>query len=182
MRYDDLKAEEAYALSQHRLLARIVASGPFFIDKKSLFCPVREGKFMQQRFPFSLLICLGLVLMACVFVVGTAVSAPNRLETSSLQAAQLCPPLAPASGTVVNVSTVAELENAVNTAVSGQTILIADGLYNLDGVYLRIDVPAVTLRSASGNREAVILDGNYITTEIIQIVASDVSVADVTLR
>ena len=137
---------------------------------------------MQQRFPFSLLICLGLVLMACVFVVNTAVSAPNRLETSSLQAAQLCPPLAPASGTVVNVSTVAELENAVNTAVSGQTILIADGLYNLDGVYLRIDVPAVTLRSASGNREAVILDGNYITTEIIQIVASDVTVADVTLR
>ena len=93
-----------------------------------------------------------------------------------------CQPLPPASGATVSVATVAELENAVNTAVSGQTILIADGVYNLNGVYLRIDVPNVTLRSASGNREAVILDGNYDTTEIIQIVASDVTVADVTLR
>ena len=97
-------------------------------------------------------------------------------------ASNLCQPLPPASGATVSVATVAELENAVNTAVSGQTILIADGVYNLNGVYLRIDVPNVTLRSASGNREAVILDGNYDTTEIIQIVASDVTVADVTLR
>ena len=40
----------------------------------------------------------------------------------------------------------------------------------------------MTLRSASGNREAVVLDGNYITTEIIQIVASNVTIADLTLR
>ncbi|WP_420645621.1 hypothetical protein [Candidatus Leptofilum sp.] len=93
-----------------------------------------------------------------------------------------CPPLPPASGTIVNVSTVAGLQNAVNNATFGDTILIADGVYNLDGVYLRIDTPNVTLRSASGNREAVVLDGNYDTTEIIQIVASEVTVADVTLR
>jgi hypothetical protein len=43
-------------------------------------------------------------------------------------------------------------------------------------------VPGVTLRSASGDRESVILDGNYLTTEIIQIVASGVTVADLTLR
>jgi hypothetical protein len=70
----------------------------------------------------------------------------------------------------------------VNNALAGDTISIADGVYNLDGVYLRIDTPSVTLRSASGNREAVILDGNYVTTEIIQIVASNVTVADLTLR
>lgn len=93
-----------------------------------------------------------------------------------------CQPLAPATGQTVSVDTVTELQNAVNTAVSGDTILIADGIYNLNGVYLRIDVPNVTLRSASGNREAVILDGNYITTEIVQIVASNVTVADITLR
>ena len=56
------------------------------------------------------------------------------------------------------------------------------GLYNLNGAYLRIDAPGVVLRSASGNREAVVLDGNYDTTEIIQIVASGVTVADLTLR
>ena len=93
-----------------------------------------------------------------------------------------CQPLPAATGTTTSVATVAELENAVNTAVSGETVLIADGVYNLNGVYLRIDVPNVTLRSASGNREAVILDGNHITTEIIQVVASNVTVADVTLR
>lgn len=80
------------------------------------------------------------------------------------------------------MTTVNELITAVNQAQAGTTILIADGYYNLDGVYLRIDKPGVTLRSESGNREAVILDGNYLTTEIIQIVASQVTVADLTLR
>lgn len=102
-------------------------------------------------------------------------SAPDRSNSA-------CPSLLPPSGTVVNVSTVTGLQSAVNNAVSGTTIRVADGTYNLDGVYLRIDTPGVTLRSASGNRQAVVLDGNYITTEIIQIVASDVTVADLTLR
>lgn len=96
--------------------------------------------------------------------------------------ADLCPPLSAPTGNIVNVSTVSELQNAVNTVSSGDTILIADGTYNLNGVYLRIDTPNVTLRSQSGNRDAVILDGNYITTEIIQIVASNVTIADITIR
>ncbi|HTP11232.1 MAG TPA: hypothetical protein VMP08_23415 [Anaerolineae bacterium] len=95
---------------------------------------------------------------------------------------QACAPLPPPGGNIVNVSTVQQLEDAVNAATSGTTILIANGTYNLDGVYLRIAAPNVTLRSASGDREAVILDGNYVTTEIIQIVASNVTVADLTLR
>jgi len=94
----------------------------------------------------------------------------------------ICTPLPPPAGNVVNVSTVAELQSAVNVASSGTTILVADGVYNLNGVYLRFAVPNVTLRSASGNREAVILDGNYVTTEIIQIVASNVTIADLTLQ
>ncbi len=93
-----------------------------------------------------------------------------------------CEPLASPTGLIVNVSTVSELVNGVNSAVPNTTILIADGVYDLDGAYLRIDVPNVTLRSASGNREAVVLDGNYDTTEIIQIVRSNVTVADITLR
>jgi hypothetical protein len=93
-----------------------------------------------------------------------------------------CPPLAAAIGQVLHVDSVDELQQAVNQAIPGTTILVTDGTYNLDGVYLRFDTPDVTLRSASGNREAVILDGNYITTEIIQIVASGVTIADLTLR
>jgi hypothetical protein len=83
---------------------------------------------------------------------------------------------------VVNVASVSQLVNAVNSAVSGTTILVADGTYNLNGEYLQLDVGNVTLRSASGNREAVILDGNYQTTEIIQVAAPNVTIADLTLR
>jgi hypothetical protein len=94
----------------------------------------------------------------------------------------LCPSLPGPTGRVVSVSSVAGLVDAVNGALAGDTVSIADGTYNLDGAYLRIDVPGVTLRSASGNREAVTLDGNYATTEIVQVAASDVTVADLTLR
>ena len=98
------------------------------------------------------------------------------------ESVDLCPPLDAPSGVTVLVSSVLELETAVNTANTGDSILIADGIYNLDGVYLRFATPGVTLRSASGHREEVILEGNYITTEIIQIVASNVTIADLTLR
>jgi len=56
------------------------------------------------------------------------------------------------------------------------------GYYDLDGAYLRITAPGVTLRGQGGDREAVVLDGNYLTTEIVQVVASNVTVADLTLR
>jgi len=105
-----------------------------------------------------------------------------RVESRAPGDEGLCPPLGPPTGTIVTVTTVNELQNAVNQAVSGQTIVIEDGVYALDGVYLRFDVSNVTLRSLSGDRDAVVLDGNYITTEIIQIVASGVTIADLTLR
>jgi hypothetical protein len=106
----------------------------------------------------------------------------DGIGKNSAVAGDLCPPLAGPTGRVVPVSSVTELVNAVNNALVGDTISIADGVYNLNGAYLWVDTPNVTLRSASGNREAVILDGNYVTTEIIHIVASNVTVADVTLR
>jgi len=99
----------------------------------------------------------------------------------SMAAEDTCPPLL-LEGNIVYVGTVNSLVSAVNSASEGDTILIADGAYNLDGNYLRIDVPDVTLRSQSGNRENVVLDGNYASTEIIQIVASNVTIADLTIR
>lgn len=123
------------------------------------------------------LLLLLLALALTLFAPPADASQPAVIES-----AEHCPPLPPPGGTVVNVSTVQGLVNAVNNASSGVTILVADGVYALNGAYLRFDAPGVTLRSASGNREAVILDGNYQTTEIIQIVASNVTIADLTLR
>ena len=94
-----------------------------------------------------------------------------------------CPPLSAASGATVTVDSEDDLYTAVNTATAGTTILIADGTYHLgqNGYYLWIDTPNVTVRSASGNREAVILDDNYSGAEIITIAASNVTVADMTI-
>jgi hypothetical protein len=129
---------------------------------------------MKSRIPIVLL------FLVAILWIGAAVRAnePSEVQMDPDQ----CTPLPPPGGNIVNVSTVGELETAVNTASPGDTILVADGNYDLDGVYLRIDVPDVTVRSASGDRETVILDGNYQTTEIFQIVASDVTIADMTLR
>jgi hypothetical protein len=124
---------------------------------------------------------LGMKLyLLLAFILLVQPDKPVSAESDLASAA--CPPLPPASGATVTVSTVSGLVNAVNSATSGLTILIADGTYALNGAYLRIDDPGVTLRSASGDRESVVLDGGYQTTEIVQVVASNVTIANLTLQ
>ncbi|HTP08120.1 MAG TPA: hypothetical protein VMP08_07715, partial [Anaerolineae bacterium] len=120
-------------------------------------------------------ITLRLILVGLCLITLAGAAQPIGLAATPAISPQACAPLPPPSDTIVTVSTVSQLVNAVNTATSGTTIRIADGTYNLNGEYLRLAVPNVTLRSASGNREAVVLDGNYQTTEIVQIVASNVT-------
>ncbi|THB74037.1 MAG: hypothetical protein D3926_22740 [Desulfobacteraceae bacterium] len=95
-----------------------------------------------------------------------------------------CPALPAPTGNTVTVDTVTEIWNAVNTAVSGDTILIADGTYNLGatGRYIWVDVENVAIRSQSGNKDAVIFDDNYQGTEVITITASNVTIADLTIK
>ncbi|MFZ5915545.1 MAG: hypothetical protein ACOYZ7_01255 [Chloroflexota bacterium] len=130
--------------------------------------------------PIHLAALAALVLIGVALAPEPAVSQPQPIAATSSES--LCPPLPAPSGPTVTVSTVAELQQAVLNAAAGDTILVADGAYHLNGVYLRFDTPNVTLRSASGNREAVILDGNYVTTEIVQVVASGITIAELTLR
>ncbi|WP_028582585.1 right-handed parallel beta-helix repeat-containing protein [Desulfogranum japonicum] len=84
----------------------------------------------------------------------------------------------------VTVASVTALENAVTAANSGgdTNIVIAAGTYNLNGVYLRITADNVTVAGATGKSADVILDGNYVTTEIFQIVSSNVTLKDMTLK
>jgi hypothetical protein len=129
------------------------------------------------------IIALIAVLFATAGTWISLASLPMSADPAMSDLAQgSCPPLPPPSAPLVHVSSVAELQAAVNSASSGTTILVADGVYALDGAYLRFATAGVTLRSASGNRGAVVLDGNYLTTEIVQIVASGVTIADLTLR
>ncbi|MFZ6028756.1 MAG: hypothetical protein ACOYYS_13655 [Chloroflexota bacterium] len=147
--------------------------------KKSLQLLNKAGDFpfFLRNYKLLVLWCfVGAMLLA-----GAALAAqPDRPQAPA--AAGHCPALPAPGGHIVHVSTVNELVDAVNGASSGDTILLADGNYALNGAYLRVDTPNVSVRSASGNREAVILDGNYQTTEIFQVVASNVTIADMTLR
>jgi hypothetical protein len=99
-----------------------------------------------------------------------------------------CPALPPPSGATIQVTSAqaSTLRSIVAGAASGTTILLHDGLYALDGgdaaSRLTFSTPGVTLRSFSGNRDAVVLDGNYLTDELISIQASNVTVADLTVR
>ena len=69
-----------------------------------------------------------------------------------------------------DVATVAALQSAVLSANNGgdNTIYLLSGTYALKGVYLRLTSDGITIASKSGNRDDVILDGGYATTEIFQ--------------
>jgi hypothetical protein len=95
----------------------------------------------------------------------------------------VAPALPRASGPTVSVSNVGELIRAINQAVAGQTILIEDGHYMMPQ-YVRISADNVTLRSASGQREWVIIDGAESRhRELLGISAcSGVTIADLTIQ
>jgi uncharacterized repeat protein (TIGR01451 family) len=99
-------------------------------------------------------------------------------------AGAFCPSLPPPTGNIIDVypSQADQLRSIVLNASAGDTILLHDGTYSLNGDYVWIRAPGLTMRSASGNREAVVIDGGYDTTEIITIAASDVTVADLALK
>jgi len=107
-----------------------------------------------------------------------------------VEAAKVAPPLPPPTGNVVHVSTPWGLASAVANLTPGTTIMLADGIYDM-GTYshaLWIDTPNVAIRGASGNRDAVVLIGNGMNvstggaTFLIHIAASDVLIADLTLK
>ncbi|MCP4898199.1 MAG: hypothetical protein GY906_14595 [bacterium] len=99
-----------------------------------------------------------------------------------------CGSLPPPTGTTIDVypAQAGDLRDIVAAAAADTTILLHDGLYDMSGgdfdYRLAFDTPNVTLRSASGNRDAVILDGDYGTNELVSIYTSDITIADITLR
>jgi hypothetical protein len=122
-----------------------------------------------------------------------AASASSRFEEDAGPvgiAGATCPPLPPPSGAIVNVSNVTQLQNAVNNLASNTTILIADGTYDLTNTLNIRAVNNVALRSASGNRDGVVIRGKGMSNASYGNVphvaaiydANDVLIADVTLR
>lgn len=108
--------------------------------------------------------------------------------TPALPATGDCAPLGPATGATITVSPsqADELSSIVSGAAAGTTILLEDGVYRptTSGEQNRRLIfrePGVTLRSASGDPTKVVLDADYETNELLFIVASNVTIAELTL-
>ena len=93
------------------------------------------------------------------------------------------PPLPPPTGDIIRAGSVDELLEAVEKVPPGGTILVADGHYMMPR-YFEIRTDDVTLRGASGNRDAVIIDGTQSRHgEILGITACrGVTIADITIQ
>ncbi len=132
-------------------------------------------------------VLLFLALLACPGPVDTEpvdtepVDTDTDTDTDTDADEDVCAALDLPAGRTVDVSDVESLVRAVDTAEEGDVIVLADGTYPLGGAYLWLDVPGLTLISASRDREAVVLDGGYATTSIASITASDVTIAHLTL-
>jgi hypothetical protein len=93
-----------------------------------------------------------------------------------------CTALAPPTGNVISVGPgqAGELASIVFGAQPGDTIALADGTYALTAT-LQLHTQGVSLRSASGDAGAVILDAGYAIAEAIQVSAPDVTIAELTV-
>lgn len=107
------------------------------------------------------------------------------LARDALAATAFCPPFknsVPIGANAIRIAAgdVPALLQAARQSPAGTTLALADGLYRLSsGQSLEVHVPGLTIRSASGNRAAVILEGGY---NNISINTHDVTIADITLR
>jgi hypothetical protein len=128
----------------------------------------------------------GAFALAVAAVCATSGVEPVRAQSSPASRAARargCEALPAASGSVTTAGPrdASRLAAIVRDARSGTTILLRDGTYPLDEAPLRFARPGVTLRSASGQADRVILDGRRLTAEAVVINASDVTIADVTI-
>ncbi len=85
------------------------------------------------------------------------------------------------SGDIV-VSTVNDLVVAVGSvAQPGDTVLLMNGTYNLEGMYLRVYEDYITVRSHSGNRDRVVILGNGETSDIFTVYGNYFTARDMSI-
>ncbi len=126
-----------------------------------------------------------LLRLVCLLVLGSAPFSPLRLHAAPPHASWFpeAQALPKPGGQVLRVKTVDELLTASKAVQRGGTILVADGHYMLPR-YFDLTADHVTLRSESGDRHKVILDGaNSRHGELLGITgATDVTIADITVQ
>lgn len=141
---------------------------------------------LRIRFLIFGILFLALTGLACrpldMVEAGTPETPPPTAAGET--AVSHCPPLPAPSGPTITVSSEAALRDQAYQAAPGTTILISPGTYYLNGV-VQVVHDHITLRSSSGNRADVVLDGGGMivgNTHVILIEADDVTVANLTIR
>jgi Right handed beta helix region len=129
---------------------------------------------------------LSCVIPACCLLVslmGIAAAAEPAGAVPDFSWMPKAPALPAPAGEVLRVATVEELFAAAEKVKPGGTILVADGHYLMPR-YFELHTDNVTLRSASGRREKVILDGAQSRHgELVGVTAcSGVTIADLTIQ
>jgi len=78
------------------------------------------------------------------------------------------------------------IQSAINNATGALTIYLANGTYSVAGGQINITKPDITIRSLSGNRDSVIIQGGGMLAGTgyhgISILRPDVTIADLTIR
>jgi len=124
------------------------------------------------------------VALCCLVVLACAVASTAGPVDPPHQAwFPKAPPLPEPQGEVIRVASVEQLFQAARDVKPAGTILLADGHYMMPR-YFQLQTDNVTLRSASGDRRKVILDGQHSRHgELVGITAcSGVTIADLTIQ
>lgn len=123
-----------------------------------------------------------LALLKVAEVLDTVVDVP-LLRPPTRPFFPVAPPLAPPTGEILEVEDVEGLFEAARQVEPGDTILVAEGHYELPR-RLGMKTSGVTLRGATGRRERVILDGGrHELGELVAITGcEDVTIADLTIQ
>lgn len=94
-----------------------------------------------------------------------------------------CTPLPPPEGDVLELGPEDDLAAAIADAPTGRTLVLLDGTYDVSGAgYIVFDTPGVTLRSQSGDPSTVVLDGGYAIGSVLNVRASNVTIAEITIQ
>jgi hypothetical protein len=105
---------------------------------------------------------------------------------AALAGAEPCPRCGwnpPPTAATVIVNNMGDLRRAVNRAKPGSTILLRDGLYQLDGMTLDIPVRGLVLRGQKGRQSRVLIRGHGMGERMVAISVSapGVTLADLTI-
>ena len=109
---------------------------------------------------------------------------PEDMSSEPVDPQNPCPPLTSPSGTLIELSPsdATELQASLDSAEEYTTFVLNEGIYPLGDDGLTISVPNTSLRSKSGQADAVILEGSQESEVGITIKAPGVSVAELTIQ